>query len=100
MESWNYGYGDIGESFGGNRGTVLRAAVVTAAKTLKLDDIAHAEQRIYFAGTHTYAYVHAICWCFRFYYSILLYNSLSEAILVTAQIWLEKNDFSSFSCRV
>lgn len=41
MESWNYGYGDIGGSFGGkSRGTALRAAVATAAKTLKLDDIA------------------------------------------------------------
>lgn len=35
MESWNYGYDDIGESFGGNRDTALRPAVVTAAKTLK-----------------------------------------------------------------
>jgi len=43
VESWNYGYGDIGVSFGANRGTALRPAVVTAAKTLKLDDIARSE---------------------------------------------------------
>jgi len=47
MESWNYGYDDIGESFGGNRGIALRSAVVTAAKTLKLDDIAHARSNVY-----------------------------------------------------
>lgn len=52
MEPWNYGYGgDIGGSFGANRRTALRAAVVTAAKTLKLDDIARSETA-YIARTH------------------------------------------------
>jgi hypothetical protein len=57
VESWNYGYGDIGVSFGANRATALRAAVVTAAKTLKLDDIARSEQPIYLlarACTHVH----------------------------------------------
>lgn len=61
MESWNYGYGDIGESFGENRVVpFLRTAIVTAAKTLKLDDIARSEQRIS-SPSHTcgriYAYI-------------------------------------------
>lgn len=48
MESWNYGYGDIGESFGENRVVpFLRIAIVTAAKTLKLDDIARARNNVY-----------------------------------------------------
>lgn len=54
MESWNYGYDDIGESFGGNRDTTLRPAVVTAAKTLKLDDI--ARNNVYLLlHTHSHA---------------------------------------------
>lgn len=64
MESWNYGYGDIGESFGKNRAVpFLRIAIVTAAKTLKLDDIAHSEQRISSLPhtcecTYTYTHTH------------------------------------------
>lgn len=58
MESWNYGYDDIGESFGENRVVpFLRTAIVTAAKTLKLDDIARSEQCIS-SPPHTCGHTH------------------------------------------
>lgn len=98
MELWNYGYGDIGESFGENRVVpFLRIAIVTAAKTLKLD-IAHSEQRISSPPytcecicTYIHTRTHA-SWCFRFYYA----NVLTRATWWFRKIRSEENDFSSF----
>jgi len=76
MESWNYGYGDIGESFGENRVVpFLRIAIVTAAKTLKLDDIARARNNVYLRlRTHVNACIHTHTYARELMFPILLFQ--------------------------
>lgn len=91
MESWNYGYSDIGESFGGNRGTALRASrrhscenpktrrycALRAAYISRINVYAYAMRTHIHTRTHIHACTGAgVYRCFRFYYSNLLTGAI------------------------